>query len=53
MVSAAFFDLRRYSITKENLVHTILDERSSFQSEIELVIFDTLVPEDYLPRKIK
>ena len=31
----------------------MLEERSSFQSEIELVIIDTLVPEDHLLRKIK
>jgi len=52
-VTVAFFDARRYGIIKETLEHIMLEERSSFQSEIELVIIDTLVPEDHLLRKIK
>jgi transposase len=52
-VLAAFFVDQKYGIIKETPEKTMLEEQSSHQGEMELVIIDSLVPEDHLLRKIK
>jgi transposase len=52
-VVAAFFVDQKYGIIKETPEKTMLEEQSSHQGEMELVIIDSLVPEDHLLRKIK
>jgi transposase len=51
-VLAAFSNTRKYGKIKETPENTMLEEQNSHQGEIELVIIDSLVPEDHLLRKI-
>ena len=52
-VLAAFFIIKKYGKIKETLENAMLEEQNSHQGEMELVIIDSLVPEDHLLRKIK